>query len=231
MTVPLYDWPRCIIPSASIIRDSGNVIDGFVSRASYENDRPIAGGRQQLRMEFHTVSPERATVYSWVVNNLRKGRFYVPVRNAPQLATSAAIAAAEAAYISGNPFSTGSYFSTGYGFLFNPTVDVAAAALEGTDEIVLDESRWPGALVQGKVFGVGRAVYHVDDIVRDGDVATVTFHPPLRRDIAEGELATLRPKMVCKPADIGSFVVPFDRYGYARPGTLVMNEVVDEAYV
>ncbi|MEX3009009.1 hypothetical protein [Hoeflea sp. TYP-13] len=231
MTIPLYDWPAAVRPFASILVAPGNTIDGFISRASYQNDIPIAGARNQLRMEFNAHGESAGNYFAWAINNAQLARFLVPIRNTPQLASTAALAAAEVTHAQGNPFSTGQYFSTGYGFAFNPTIDVSAAAVEGANTIVLDETRWPDALTYGKIVGLGRGVYHVNDIDRDGTTVTISFSPPLRRDIAAGEHATLRPSLICRPQNLSTFIALFDPAQIVRPGAIVMNEVIDEAYL
>jgi hypothetical protein len=231
MSVPLYDWPAQIRPRAAIALATSHTIDGFVSRASYENERPIAGSRGQMRMEFDLHGADVGHIYAWLVNNAKRARWLVPVFNTPQLARTAAMDAAEATYTQGLPFSTGEFFSTGYGFLFNPSIDVKTAALEGATTIVLDETRWPDALTYGKVFGIGRVVYHVDLIERDGTDVTITFNPPLRRDVTAGELVTLRPKMICKPKNAGEFIALFQAPQLFTPGNITMNEVIDEDYL
>lgn len=231
MTVPLFDWPSRVRPSRQIVTAIGNTADGFVSRSSYENDLPISGARNQLRLAFGYHQDIDATWAAWIIQNLRRGWFRVPLLTCPQLCNGAALVAAERSYPLGVPFSTGEYFSTGYGFLFNPTVDVSTGVLEGNSVVVLDESRYPNELMHGKVFGMGRAVYHVNEIERDGDLATVTFSPPARREIEAGEEATLRPSLICKPANVSSFVSAFEPANLIQPGELIMNEVVDAAYL
>lgn len=231
MTVPLFYWPERVRPSRQIVSAVGNTTDGFISRSSYENDLPISGARNQLRLAFGYHQSVDAAWAAWIIQNLRRGWFSVPLLTCPQLCNGAALVAAEAAYAQGLPFSTEEYFSTGYGFRFNPTVDVSTGVLEGNSVVVLDESRYPDELTHGKIFGMGRAVYHVNEIERDGDLATVTFSPPARRDIEVGEEATLRPSLICKPADVSSFINAFEPADLIQPGELVMNEVVDAAYL
>lgn len=231
MTVPLYNWPIEVMPSAAIVLATSNTIDGFISRASMENDRPVPGARGQMRMDFDTQLYGHGHLYSWLVNNARRAYWRVPVWNTPQLATSPAIEAAAAQYAQGIPFSSGVPFLGGAGFLFDPTLDVKAGALEGENEIVIDETRWPDALTYGKVFGIGTAVYHVDEMDRVGADVWVKFSPPLRKNVSTGDAVSLRPKMICKPKDVNNFVALFQASQLVTPGSIVMNEVIDEEYV
>lgn len=228
---PLYDWPACILPRESIVIAPQNTTDGRISRAGYETGIPVPGSRNQMRMVMYDGDSDRGAIFAWLINNANSGLFRVPVWKTPQLATSASIEVAEAQYSSGIPFSTGQPFSTGFGFRFVPTVDLVDAVLEGNTSLKLDMSRYPGVLTYGKVFGLGFGVYHVDDIEYSGDVAEIECRTPFRRDFAAGEFATLRPSMICRPANVSNFISLFRRGGYFSPGPITLNEVVDERFL
>lgn len=233
MTRRLWDWPSAIKPAAAIVIAPSNTVDGAISRNGYENDIPAAGSRNRMRIEFAMLAPENGHWFAWLCNQARGGLFRVPVFYSPQLATDATIAANEAAYAAGIPFSTGEYFSTGYGFAYAPFVKLAANALEGSIQAVLDVSAHPTALTYGKVFGLGRSVHHVDDIEFDGTEALVTLRTPLRRDytVAADECVTLRPRMIGKIDNPSSLVSPFRDMGHTTPGEITMTEVIDERFL
>lgn len=231
MTRPLRDWPQCILPRESIVIAPQNTTDGRISRAGYETEVPTPGSRNQMRMSMYDGSADRGAIYAWLINNAKSVYFRVPVWKTPQLATSPEIDALEAQYRAGIPFSTGQTFSTGYGFRFVPTLDLVDDVLEGETSLKIETARYPNVLTYGKVFGLGRSVYHVDDIAYDGTVAQVECRTPFRRDYTAGELVSLRPSMICMPADISSFIGLFRRGGYFSPGPITLNEVIDERFL
>ncbi|WP_420578780.1 hypothetical protein [Oceaniradius stylonematis] len=234
MTRRLWDWPSVLVPTNSIVIAPSFTRYGAINRAGYETARSISGARNQVRLEFGPRNGNQiGHFYAWLINQGEGALFSVPITHRAQLATSAAIAAKEVEFADGIPFSTGAYFSTGFGFLYEPTVDLHADALEGATTVLLDTSRHPGVLTYGKVFGLGRNCYHVDDISTDGDIATVTCRPSLVRDytVAIDKIVTLRPKIICALTDIEGFVGLFDPAGHFQAGAITMNEVVDERFL
>lgn len=227
--LPLYDFP--LVPKQAIIVAPQNVGSPMIARSHFENMPVVPGARNQMRLSF-TPIPERDGKYvSWLSSMLSAALFRIPVFKTPQLATSDDIKAAEEANRNGINFSTGQPFSTGFGFKFHPTLDLAADAAEGTNSITIDTTRWPGALDYGKCFGLGLSVYMVEDISVSGTTATVKCRPPLRRDYEAGELVQLRPKMIGKAKDPSSFASRFQIAGISKPGEIVFNEFIDGRFL
>lgn len=229
----LYDWRESILPSKAVIVNVGAVQDGYVSRSSYQNDVGIPGGRVRVDMTFDTQRIASGPDYSWTVSKLKGNIFRLPygIWQTPQVAQDGDLGLARGYLSRGVPFSSGALFSGGSGFRFTPTLETAGTALEGNNTIAIDETRWPGYLAYGKWIGLGRGAYHVEDIDRDGVIATVTVGPTFRRDIAAGEFVSLRPSVVCQARDISSFVAMFDNVDMVQPGQLSMYEVIDQDYL
>ena len=231
---PLYDWPLVLRPRSAIVIAPNNTIDGRISRNGFEDNNPVPGSRNQVRMEFPPHQGDIGSLYSWMINVGKSSLFRVPVWKCPQLATSAAIEAKENEFLKGIPFSTGEGFSTGYGFKYNPTIDLYENVLEGDTTVKLDMTRHPNILSTGHVFGLGRSTHHVDDISYDGDIATIECRTPFRRDYSTtgiDKIVTLRPSVICQIRDINSFISLFQPARLFVPGPLVLNEVIDERFL
>ncbi|TPW26047.1 hypothetical protein [Pararhizobium mangrovi] len=234
MARPLYDWPPVLVPAKALVSVSGAVQDGFISRAGYENDVRIPGGRVRLEMDFDYRNGANLEPYSWLVSKLKGSLFRVPfgIWAWSQVARNSDLDLPAGYASQGIPFATGAPFSSGLGFRFNPTVETAGTALEGENHIRIDESRWPGLLRYGKFIGIGGGCFHVEDVDRwDGDDPLVTVSPPFRRDIDKGEFVSLRPSIICKATDVSSFRSMFESADLVQPGKLVMMEAVVEDYV
>lgn len=226
MTV-LLDWPRWIVPSDLLVWPAAALETGRISRAGLDNDVRISGGRTMLEMALLAPPRERGHWYAWLAGNLAGNLFAVLIDRGVQVADTPQIRAARAARREGLPFANGVPFSNGRGWRFVPSGDVMADVAEGDVVARIDLARWPGALKVGKVFGLGRAVYMVDGIDWDGEVATVEFSPPARRDILAGEICELFPTMICKAVNPDAALQPISRSGHGRAGTLTFREVVD----
>lgn len=233
----LWDWPQTLVPTRAIVIAPSNTIDSVISRGGYVNNLPVVGARNQVRMEF-AARAERGgndlgSLYAWALNQARGALFRVQAWNTPQLASSTDIKAKEAQLSRGIPFSTGERFSTGYGFKYVPTVDLVEDAAKGATTVKLDVTRHPNALTYGKVFGLGLNCYHVDDIALDGTIATIECRPALVRayTVAIDKIVTLRPHVICTPDDIESFIALFEPAQIFRPGSITLNEVIDERFL
>ncbi|NQZ76475.1 MAG: hypothetical protein HRT61_10255 [Ekhidna sp.] len=230
----LYDWPVSIKPKAAIVLSPSNSVDGAISRNGYENNIPQAGSRNQIRLEFAPREAIDGHWYAWLLNQARSALWKVPVFNTPQLATSDEMDAQVQQFSTGTPFSTSEKFSSGYGFKYQPTVDLVDNVLEGNTTLKLDMSRHPDVLTYGKVFGLGRSTYHVDEIEYDGNIATIECRTPFRRDYDAStidQLVSLRPSLICQMKDVSSFIALFEPAGIVRPGSLILNEVIDEQFL
>ena len=132
------------------------------------------------------------------------------------------------------PFSNGQTFTNGKLMTLNkPLADIAAASAKNSGTIVIDASAWNGVLPAW--FGiVGHfAAYFITGAVFNGDIATCRVWPPVRRDIATSDFATMRPVVAMQLMGPGG--AAWSRQIEVQDGmTLQMQEVLDEtvrAYV
>ncbi|MEW7009486.1 hypothetical protein [Lentilitoribacter sp. EG35] len=230
MIRPLYNWPDVLIPRRAIIVAPSNTVNGLISLNGYENNIPISGARNQMMMEFGMRPSSMGNIFAWLCNQARGALFSVPVWNSPQLATNATIAANELTYGNGIDFSNDLPFSSGYGFKYIPTVDLYADALAGDVTIQVDVSRHPNTLDYGNVIEIGRSVHHIDDIQTVGDISTLTIRPQLRRNytVADDSKVSLRPHIIGEIKDPQALTSLFDPAHNFQPGSVTLNEVIDE---
>lgn len=226
----LYDWPKTIVPSSSIVHAPQSSAEASVSFGHYENTGFVAGSRNVLSMSFAAFSESNARLCAWVLQNSR-AIFRVPVWKSPQLVADDVLGLSVDPFPQGVPFSSGAFFAGDVGFNFTPGVTVAAAALEGETSIKIDTGRYPKVLGMGHVFGMGFCTYHVREIEYSQNVATVKFTPPLRRDMEIEEFVSLRPSVICRAKNMQNFKSMFDPAGIIRPGSLEMLEVIDERFL
>lgn len=223
-----FDFPRSLPVKDQIVWASAHIEPGRISRAGFETDYRIPGGRNMLEMRLATIGPANIHLYHWLCNVLPGAVMAVPIDRGGQVVSSDAITAAQKANPKGVPFSTDELFSTGYGFKYVPVGQVVETASVGSSTIKIDFPDFPGLLTYGKVFGVGFGVYHVQDISWDGTEASITFNPPLRRNVLSGEVSRLFPILLCRAVNPESLIgaVRFMRFG--EPGSVIFREVIDD---
>lgn len=229
----LYEWPHLFRPHASIVLAPQNVEEGRITREGYDHYKAVPGSRNQMRMTFPERPHDNGELFPWFINNAKLHLFKVPVWRTAQLATNDEMAAIDAAYPRGLPFSTGQFFSTGYGFRYNPEVYLTNGALAGTNIVEIDLTKYPGVLTYGKVFNIGGSLHHVDDVTFNstGTQATIKIRPNLRRNVTTGEPVGLRPFLIGRPTDLDSFIALFTPKEIFQPGALTIEEYVDERFI
>lgn len=222
----IYNWPASLVPSRSIVYAPQSVRNRVLSRGSFINTSPIAGTRNILKMEFDTRPCDLGPFYAWLLNNLNSAVFNLTAWDTPQLINTPEMIEFEQNNPRGIPFSTGEFFSTTRGWRFEPTGNATRAAESGTNELYVDTARWPNALQHGKVFGIEKSLYHIDEVRYQGSVAKLLIRPELRTEVKIGTRVSLRPKFLAEPVDFSSFIAMFDPAGNFVPGSIDMMEVV-----
>lgn len=106
--------------------------------------------------------------------------------------------------------------------------EYTSAALEGTTTVTIDMTQYGQTLRPGHVIGHAFDCYLVDEIEYDGDIATVTVKPPLRRNIAAGDITLFRPYFTGQIATDQEFKTTYDAInnGAIKVGSITFAEVI-----
>lgn len=139
----------------------------------------------------------------------RAGIYRLPMID-PAIFDREAVLGAESA-TRGNPFSTGSYFSTASGFYAGPFVEAASAAAAGAEELRLTITDLALVPVVGQIISADDLPMGVTYVVpQSGSTYLVGVQMPLRAAIAAGDIISL--------VGIGRFEVLTDMAGRAGYG-------------
>lgn len=88
------------------------------------------------------------------------------------------------------PYSDGALHSDGTGFkLAQPNAPILSHAVRGATSIVISANEIGGALSAGLFFSINDRLYVVTGWEEDGDEYALTFKPPLRAAVEEGDTA------------------------------------------
>ena len=95
------------------------------------------------------------------------------------------------------PYSDGAFHSDGTGFkVAQPNAPVLAAAPRGATSLIISAPEFSGAMTAGVFFSVNDRLYVVTGWEQDGDEYELTFKPPLRAAVEEGDTADFDAKAI-----------------------------------
>lgn len=227
VTPTIYQWPASIIPARAMFYAGGQGIEGGYTTGGVLNVYREAGGRAALEATFSNFGGVNARLISWLTSLVMNGRvFRFPLSRCPQLVSARDLGLSASLEWDGLPWDNDQPFDNDENWAFEPVVEASAAALKGSATLVLDVGDTGEALQHGHVIGHADRAYMVEAIDYDGTEATLTVSPPLRVAVADGDLVTFRPSMLCSVEDPGAFRSMFDVGGIIQPGSLTLREVL-----
>ena len=153
-----------------------------------------------LLMNFATFADDATNLdASWTASRIMNGTvFRIRLYNTVQLVPSLILGSNGV----GPLWSNDQPWANGEPWAYDPTAPVAVNALAGAAAFTVDLAEYGPVLKIGHVIGftVGDhdGAHMVLDIAYDGDVATVTVEPPLRRSLTTDSRMKFRPKMLAK---------------------------------
>lgn len=224
----IYDWPSRIRARSGFFRVGPEVIDGGMTISSALISNATPGGRAILQAEFDTLAACANGMGSWLASLMAtQAVFRVPIRVTPQLLSGADlgldITAADERL--GLPFDNDENWDNDFGWAFDPAGTALTGAIEGTTVLTLDSALDPLPFF-GKAIGVGDCAYLVFDAESDGTMLTLTVMPPLRADVAAGDLIKFRPTMLATVLDPSAFLDVFKRNRWFQPGAITFVEAL-----
>lgn len=100
------------------------------------------------------------------------------------------------------------------------------SALKGSIAVSIDISELGRLLRPGHVIGHAFDCYLVDEIEYVGATANIVVTPPLRRDIAAGDVCEFTPWFTGRIANGAEVRAAYNNLGHVKPGKIILTEAV-----
>ena len=229
----IYDWPSIIKPTEQLFYSGGQAVEGGFTAGGARIMYPEPGGRAVLELTFdyqqnHSPSP----IVSWLITMIRNGNiFRVPIRYSPQLVSRDDLMIDAGLELVGLPWADAGQTDSGpwsnnKNWAYSPAVEASATALEGSTTFQVDFSIVGNVVQLGHLIGHLDYTYLVEDIEYDGSIATITTNTPLRKNVAQGDFITLRPKMLCVARNPETLKGLYNAADLIKLGSLELLEVI-----
>lgn len=203
----IYDWRSSCAPLDTLFIAGGEAIAGGMTLGGVSISNPEPGGRAELVMSFATFpDPAQNRDASWTISRIRNGAIMrLPILSDVQLVPWADLDIAD----TGQTWANGEPWANDALWRASPFAPVVGTALAGAETVTVDLSVLGPVVQIGHVIGFfidGYDFAHmVMDVEHNGDEATLTISPPMRRGTSGRML--FRPKMlgVCRnPAEVAA---------------------------
>lgn len=227
----IYDFPNIGIERQLFYAGGMSVEGGFTSGGARVSSGPEPGGRAFLDMQLSLQVKEwENPIVSWLMTMLSNGAiFRIQLAKTPQVVTKLE----DGEKITEQPwFDDGLYgvrpWDNGQFWAAEVVSPIITTSLIGSKVITVNTSAIGQSIKHGHVIGIGDSSYLVEDIRYQGDTATITLNPPLRKTVNAGSLINLLPYFLGSVANISEFRITYDRAqnGHIQPGRLQFHEVI-----
>ena len=229
----IYDWPSAVKPTEQLFFSGGQLVEGGFTSGGARMMYPEPGGRSVLELTFdyqQNYNPD--PIVSWLITMIRNGNiFRVPIRYSPQLVRRDNLMIDDTLELSGLPWSEAGQtvegpWSNDQNWLYSPAIEASATALEGSLTFQVDFTELGNILQLGHLIGHLDYTYLVEDIEYVGSIATITVNTPLRKNIAQGDFITFRPKMLCVARNPDNLRGTYNAADLIKLGSLELLEVI-----
>lgn len=215
----IYTFPTIPI-ERQLFHVPGAAFDGGLTSGGAQIVTPEPGGFAVLEIEPSLQDGEWSyPSSSWVMSKTNGQIFRVRLAPSPQVAYS------KKRGMTGVPWDTGLLWSNQEMWDGDFSARYSAPALKGTTTVEVDLTGVGQILEPGHVFGHAFESYIVDEVSYSGDVATVTFTPPLRRNVSVDDQCPLRPWFTGR-ISMGDFRSPYNHLGHVKMGNIVLHEAI-----
>lgn len=216
----VYQFPTFRI-EGQLFHSPGAGYDGGLTSGSAQFITPEPGGFATLEMTPALVDTEwTAPLASWVMSKIGGQIFRVRLAPSPQVAYSRRRGMAAV------PWNNGQTWSNQENWDGDFTATFAAVGLKGSIVMKFDLTGVGPIVGPGHVIGHAYDSYEIDEITYDGNIATATVTPPLRRDIAAGDNCYLRPWFTGRISNGAEVRAAYNHLGHVRLGKIVFQEAV-----
>lgn len=212
-TPTIHDWRASLRPLSQVLRAGGQARDGGMTVGGASVSSPDPGGRMEMNVTFQKFATTRQmeTDVSWTISRAMGGAlFRVPVCVSRQLVPAADLTVPD----DGTPWSEDQPWAGDVNWAADPWISVAMFGAKGSETAVVDMAGLGEIIRVGHVVGFSSGAYDfahvVMDVTYDGDEATLTISPPLRRDISPAIGETPADRMRFRPKFIAFVANPDD---------------------
>jgi len=223
----VFTWRPQLVPKSQLFVAGGSSTAGGLTLSGVSSETLSIGGRSSLLMSFNTLKREANAAASWTYSRVRNGAvFCIPIRLGDQLVPAALL---DPPTTDGIPWANAQPWATGENWEWNPTAPVTAAS-RGAVEVTVDLSDYGQVIEPGHVVGFSdggyRFAHMVMDVEADGDDATLTLEPPLRRALTSESRLQFRPSITAMCVNPDAFAGAFEYGRYTTPGQGQFVEVL-----
>ena len=216
----IYSFPTFRIET-QLFHCPGSGYDGGLTSGSAQFITPEPGGFSVLEIAPALIDTEwTAPLASWIMSKIGGEVFRVRLAPSPQIAFSKKRGMVTV------PWSNGQAWSNQQDWDGDFTATYSAAALKGSIIVKFDLTGVGPIVGPGHVIGHDGDTYLVDEISYDGDIATATVKPPLRRNIGAGDNCYLRPWFTGRISNGASIRAAYNSMGHVKPANIILQEAV-----
>lgn len=227
ITPTVFTWPTAVVAVDQLFYVGGEASEGLFTVGGVMDKSPEPGGRAFLDCGFNYMKDDQTgRIVSWLMSKVTNGNvFRMPITRSLQIATPPGVSIATE--VAGLPWDLSIPWDEGFRWAYEPVVAADGAVLAGNGEIDIDVGDLGTLLQIGHVIGPASGGAHlIDDISYAGSIATMKLTPPLRRDVADGAVFTLRPEMFCTVDNPDSFRAMFQYGKFVKPGNITFIEAI-----
>lgn len=216
----IYQFPTFRIET-QLFHSPGAGYDGGLTAGGAQFITPEPGGFGVLELQPAIIDTEwDMPLASWIMSKISGQIFRVRLAPSPQIAYS------KRRGMIAVPWDTGLTWSNQEEWDGDFTATYSQPALQGTTSVKIDLTGVGQIVSPGHVIGHDYNCYLVDEVTYDGDTATATITPPLRRDVAAGDNCYLRPWFTGRISNGADIRSAYNNLGHVKPGNIVLHEAI-----
>ena len=195
--------------------------DGGLTAGGAQFITPEPGGFATLEMAPAISDTEwDFPLSSWVMSKIAGQVFRIRLAPTPQVAFSRQRGAVAV------PWDNGQLWSNHEAWDGDFTARYAAPSPKGSVTMKFDLTGVGPIVSPGHVIGHESECYLIDEVTYVGNVATATVTPPLRRDIATGDNAYLRPWFTGRISNGDQIRAAYGSTGYVKMANIIFHEAL-----
>lgn len=225
MTISPRIWEFPTLPiQGQIFHVPGAAMEGGLTSGGARIVTPEPGGFAMLEIQLAlTVTEWDYPRASWLMSKMNGQVFRIRLAPTPQIAWS------RNRNSQGVPWDQGLLWSNLQDWEGDLSGVFTTAALAGSNQLVADLTGLNQSAQYGHVIGHGNSCYMIDEIEYDGDIATMTVTPPLRRDVAVNDAAMLRPWFLGRISNPSEVIAMYEaaNAGHIQIGKIIFNEAIE----
>ncbi len=228
MTITHKVWAFPTFPiTKQVFYVPGAAMEGGFTSGGARIVGPEPGGFSMLHIEPSLQITEwDYPLSSWIMSKTNGQIVRVRLAPTPQVASARSIRSTEPWHAEGG------FDETVWSNLEEWSGDLAAvynaAALQGSNVLVIDMGTIGPILQPGHVIGHAYDCYKVDEIAYVGTIATMQVTPPLRRNVTMGDSVYFRPWFTGIIANGSEIITAYDseNVGHIKLPNIILNEAI-----